>query len=145
MLNENQLITKFYVIDDLTYKHNVPFVNYIKKIMMDLRSFDADDHIRITSYLKRCELVSEIKSFAFTTFNATNNVPNGIEYNFSLPSLVGIEEDKENGYVIINFEWRNFEGGQLLSEKFHSKTAEEKFKNKTRREGYIAAIDFSGK
>ena len=145
MLNENQLITKFYVIDDLTYKHNVPFVNYIKKIMMDLRSFDADDHIRITSYLKRCELVSEIKSFAFTTFNATNNVPNGIEYNFSLPSLVGIEEDKENGYVIINFEWRNFEGGQLLSEKLHSKTAEEKFKNKTRREGYVAAIDFSGK
>ena len=145
MLEENQLTTRFYVIDDLTYKYNVPFVNYIKKVMTDLRSFDSDDHTRITAYLKRCELASEIQSFEFTTFKATNNVPNGIDYKFISPTLTAIEEDKEHGYVIITFDWKSFEGGQLLSERFHSKTAEEKFKNKTRRENYFPTIDFSGK
>ena len=103
--------------------------------------FDGDDIISIKSYIKRQELLSSILSLEFTTFQATNNVPNGITYKFLNPKFNGIKDEGE--YVTLEFEWDKYEGGQLLSEKYHSKTAEEKFKNKERRENYAPTIDFS--
>ena len=61
-----------------------------------------------------------------------------------LEANIIVNDIKDEGeYVTLEFEWDKYEGGQLLSEKYHSKTAEEKFKNKERRENYAPTIDFS--
>lgn len=133
--------TKFYFMNDRTNKKLVPLINLLLKHKEDLASFDSDDIISIKSYIKRQELLSSILSLEFTTFQATNNVPNGIMYKFLSPKFNAITDEGE--YVTLEFEWDKYEGGQLLSEKYHSKTAEEKFKNKERRENYKPIIDFS--
>ena len=133
--------TKFYFMNDRTNKKLVPLINLLLKYKEDLTSFDGDDIISIKSYIKHQELLSSILSLEFTTFQATNNVPNGIMYKFLSPKFNDIKDEGE--YVTLEFEWDKYEGGQLLSEKYHSKTAEEKFKNKERRENYAPTIDFS--
>ena len=133
--------TKFYFMNDRTNKKLVPLINLLLKYKEDLTSFDGDDIISIKSYIKHQELLSSILSLEFTTFQATNNVPNGITYKFLNPKFNCIKEEGE--YVTLEFEWDKYEGGQLLSEKYHSKTAEEKFKNRERRKNYVPTIDFS--
>lgn len=133
--------TKFYFMNDRTNKRLVPLINLLLKYKEELTFFDDDDIISIKSYIKRQELLSSILSLEFTTFQATNNVPNGIMYKFLNPKFNGIKDEGE--YITLEFEWDKYEGGQLLSEKYHSKTAEEKFKNRERRENYVPTIDFS--
>ena len=73
-----------------------------------------------------------MKELEFTTFNPSNNVPSGISYRFINPTFNGI---KENGdMIMLSFTWEKYEGGKLLSEIYHSESAEKKFKEKARRE-----------
>ena len=42
------------------------------------------------------------------------------------------------------YTWKSFDGNVLLSERFKSKTAEEKFTNKEMRDGYIPVAQVDG-
>jgi SLT domain-containing protein len=90
------------------------------------------------SYIKdRYELIYGIDSISFTTRNASNDVPDGINYK-----LTGIVFDSiEFGeYNVLTFKAKNVEGGQLLSEKYYSKLGDERFKNKEKREGFVPTL-----
>lgn len=128
--------TFLYFIDDNMSRKTRPLVNLAKKTKNEIENLKLNGNdVQLREYIRKSELCSSMSSFKFTTINATNDVPNGIEYNFSNPKFEDIT--LENGYVIIEYSWKNFEGNKLLSEKFKSKTAEEKFKNKEKRDGYI--------
>lgn len=126
--------TFFYFIDDKLNREAKPLVNFLKKTKKELESFN-ENGTAIKTYKSKNEICSELSTFQFTTLNATNDVPNGIDYIFSKPKFESISLDK--GYVILEYSWKEFDGNKLLSERFKSKTGEEKFKNKERREGYI--------
>lgn len=138
---KNGIKTSFYFIDNKSYKKLVPLVNELKKAKSVLKSFDSDDYTSIKTYVSKNELLCSMETMEFTTLNPTNNVPNGISYKFINPTLTSIEE--KDDYVIMAFDWEKYEGGQLLSEKFHSESAEKKFKEKRKKENYAPVIDFS--
>lgn len=143
-LTDNSYRTYIYFIDDNLDRKTRPLVNFIKKTKSEIDKIEeSGDDKKLIAYKERNELCSEIESFSFTTINATNDVPNGIDYNFREACFEGIEE--EDGYVIIVYKWRKFDGNILLSERFKSKTAEEKFNNKEKREGYKPVVDLSAK
>ena len=95
---------------------------------------------KLKSYTSRNEILSEIKSLSFKTFKATNDVPNGIDYNFTGPRFEDIYS--KDGSIVLLFSWKEFDGNVLLSEKFKSESAEKKFKNKERRKNYRPVVDF---
>ena len=88
-------------------------------------------------------MFSEITDFSFTTFNASNDVPNGVDYNFHCATLSEIGES--DGCVFLVYVWDKFDGNILLSEKYRSESAERKFANKEKREGYVPAVDLGAK
>lgn len=126
--------TLLYFVDDKLNRDLRPLVNFLKKTKKDLDAFGENELAKKT-YKSKNEICSDLSELKFTTLNATNDVPNGIDYNFKKPKFIQIKE--ENGYVILEYEWKEFDGNVLLSERFKSKTGEEKIKNKEKREGYI--------
>ena len=143
-LNDDSYKTYFYFVDDKLNRGIRPLVNFIKKTKSEIHNIEeTGNKEKLKAYKRKNELCSELETFNFTTLNATNDVPNGVDYNFTGSNLENIEED--NGYVVLVYTWDKFDGNILLSERFKSKTAEEKFKNKEKREGYKPLIDFSGK
>ena len=142
-LKDRTYKTEFYIIDDKYSKKTRPLVNFIKKTNSELNRLKVENNKKkLLSYCEKNEICNDIKSLSFTTINATNDVPNGIDYNFSNAKLDSIRE--EDGYVVVTYSWKNFDGNILLSDKFKSDSAEKKFKNKERREGYVPnALDIS--
>jgi hypothetical protein len=74
----------------------------------------------------------------FTTYRASNNVPNGIDFKFHKPKFIGIE--KKDGDLIIKHQWMEFDGDVLLSEKYYSESAKKKNDEHAPREQYVKAI-----
>ena len=143
-LTDDSYKTYLYFIDDNLNRNTRPLVNFIKKTKTEIEKIkESGDKNKLRAYKEKNELCSELESFCFTTINATNDVPNGIDYNFTGSHFENIEEIE--GYVVILYTWREFDGNILLSERFKSKTAEEKFKNKEKREGYQPVIDVNAK
>ena len=143
-LNDDSYKTFFYFIDDKMNREVRPLVNFIKKTKSDIEKIEeTGDKKKLLAYREKNELCSELESFSFKTINASNDVPNGIDYNFRNAHFENIEEI--DGYVVILYTWRDFDGNILLSERFKSDSAEEKFKNKEKREGYKPLIDLSAK
>ena len=142
-LKDSTYKTEFYIIDDKYSKKTRPLVNFIKKTNSELNRLKVENNKKkLLSYCEKNEICNDIKSLSFTTINATNDVPNVIDYNFSNAKLDSIRE--EDGYVVVTYSWKNFDGNILLSDKFKSDSAEKKFKNKERREGYVPnALDIS--
>lgn len=132
-LNDNSYKTYFYFVDDKMNRSIRPLVNFLKKTMNDIESL-KDNEVLLKTYKEKNEICTELETFSFTTMNATNDVPNGIDYNFSDMRFEGIKED--DGYVVLEYSWRKFDGNVLLSERFKSESAEKKFQNKEMREGY---------
>lgn len=131
---KNGVRTTFYFVDNKTHRKIVPLINALKKANNDLSSFDADDYEMIKAYVSRNEILSSMKELSFTTLNPTNNVPSGISYKFINPTFDGIKE--KDDVVMLSFTWEKYEGGKLLSEIYHSESAEKKFKEKAKRENY---------
>ena len=104
----------------------------MKKIKDNLNSFDSDDNGMIKGYVGKNEILSSMKELEFTTLNPSNNVPSGISYKFINPTFNGIKE--KGDMIMLSFIWGKYEGGKLLSEIYHSESAEKKFKEKARRE-----------
>lgn len=136
-LTNDKYETFFYFIDDNYNREVRPLVNFLKKTKKELESLDGND-TAIKTYKSKNEICSELTKFKFTTLNPTNDVPNGIDYIFEKPTFESITE--EDGYVILKYSWKEFDGNKLLSERFKSETGEEKFKNKEKREGYIHRV-----
>lgn len=135
-LNKDSYKTYMYFIDDYYCRKTKPLVNFAKKTKKEFEALQNEENKKkILSYLEKNELCNELESWSFTTINATNDVPNGIDYNFKSPKLEEIQE--EDGYVVLVYSWKNFDGNVLLSEKFKSESAEKKFENKEKREGYV--------
>ena len=134
-LSEDGYKTYFYFVDDVFNRAIRPLVNYLKKTKNEIEKLkEMGSELCLKSYKSRNEICSELSSFCFKTINATNDVPNGIDYKFSGSVFEGIEEI--DGYVVLEYSWKEFDGNILLSERFKSKTAEEKFNNKAPRENY---------
>ncbi len=138
-LTGNKYLTYLYFTDDTMNGNVRPLVNYIKKTKKEVTAIvESGNEIKLRSYKERNELYSELETFKFTTINASNDVPNGIDYKFREATLEDIEQ--EDGYVVLVYSWKYFDGNVLLSERFKSKSAEEKFKTKAKREGYIPQL-----
>lgn len=136
-LTNDKYETFFYFIDDIYNREIRPLVNFLKKTKKELESLKGND-VATKTYKSKNEICSELSKFRFTTLNPTNDVPNGIDYIFEKPTFESITE--EDGYVVLKYSWKEFDGNKLLSERFKSKTGEEKFKNKEKREGYIHRV-----
>lgn len=135
-LNEEKYKTFIYFIDDDLNRNARPLVNFLKKTKREIESIkEGNNESQLRAYKERNEICNELETFYFKTINATNDVPNGIDYKFSGAVFEGITEEK--GYMVIEYSWKHFDGNILLSERFKSKTGEEKFRNKEKREGYI--------
>ena len=133
--------TYIYFTDDTKDKKMKPFMNALKKTIDELERVKKEgSEFKLKSYTSRNEILSEIKSLSFKTFKATNDVPNGIDYNFTGPRFEDIYS--KDGSIVLLFSWKEFDGNVLLSEKFKSESAEKKFKNKERRENYRPVVDF---
>jgi hypothetical protein len=143
-ISEEPYKTYMYFIDDDLNRQVRPLVNLIKKTKADVeRLKESGNDVQLRTYKEKSELFTELYTFGFTTLNATNDVPNGIDYHFKEPTLTDILE--EDGYVVLVYSWKIFEGNVLLSERFKSKTAEEKFKNKEKRENYKPTLGINSK
>ena len=134
----NGFVTKMHYICDKMNRKSVPFANAVRKIKSDLDSIDSDNSKIVEEYVSRNEILSSIKELEFTTFNATNNVPNGIRYVFRKPKFENIECSDDD--ISITFSWKEMEGGKLLSEIYYSDSAEKKFKNKEKKKNYVPHI-----
>ena len=131
--------TYLYFVDDKMNSGERALVNFIKKTKKEVDAIiESGNENKLRSYKERNELYSELETFKFTTINASNDVPNGIDYKFREATLEGIEQ--EDGYIVLVYSWKYFDGNVLLSERFKSKSAEEKFKTKTKRKGYIPQL-----
>jgi hypothetical protein len=130
--------TKMHFIDDKSLKKNVPFVNAIKKIANELNQIGSDNKEMIEAYLSRQEICTDMTGLEFTTYRASNNVPNGIDFKFHKPKFIGIEEKGSD--LVIKHQWMEFDGDVLLSEKYYSESAKKKNDEHAPREQYIKAI-----
>ena len=139
-LGEDRYSTKFYFVDDSFNRSSRPLVNLLKKTRDEIKKIEETGNDRMLSaYKERNEICSGLDEFWFKTINATNDVPNGIDYKFRGARFEGICE--EDGYVVLEYSWKHFDGNILLSERFKSKTGEQKFANKEKREGYNPGFD----
>lgn len=129
---KNGISTKLYFLDNKEFRKAVPLVNALKEAKKRIKALNCDDTKMMREYISRNEILSSLKEMSFTTFNASNNVPNGISYKFINPSFKKISASGD--YVVLEFTWEKYEGGQLLSEKYYSASADEKFRNKERRQ-----------
>ena len=128
--------TSLYFVDDKYNRPTRPLVNFIKKTKEEYEEIlESGNELRLKGYKQKNMLFSELESLWFTTIRASNDVPNGIDYKFSNGTLEGIRE--EDGYVILDYVWKDFDGDVLLSERFRSESAEKKYENKEKREGYV--------
>ena len=139
-LDENKYTTKFYFVDDAFNRETRPLVNFLKKTkeeIIEIRKYNNDK--MLSTYMERNEICKGIEEFWFKTISATNDVPNGIDYKFRGAKFECISE--EDGYIVLEYSWKHFDGNILLSERFKSKTGEQKFANKEKREGYNPSFD----
>ena len=136
-LTNDSYKTFLYFIDDDLNRNIRPLVNFIKKTKKEVESL-KENEIQLRTYKRKNQLYSSIKTFEFTTINASNDVPNGVDYKFTNPTLDNITE--EDGFIVLEYSWNDFDGNVLLSERFKSESAEEKFRNKEKREGYIPDV-----
>ena len=143
-LTDNSYKTYLYFIDDSQNNDTRPLVNFIKKTKKEMDEIVASGNTnKLNAYKKRNELFSELDSFSFKTINAENDVPNGIDYKFREATLQDIQF--EDGYAVLVYQWTFFDGNILLSERFKSKSAEEKFEKKEKRKGYVPMLNFNTK
>lgn len=141
-LSQDSYKTFFYFIDDDLNRNVRPLVNFLKKTKKEIELL-KENETQLRTYKSKNEICSELDTFYFKTINATNDVPNGIDYKFSSPHFEDITEI--DGYVVLEYSWKHFDGNILLSEKYKSKTGEEKFKNKEKREGFRPIINVNEK
>lgn len=88
-------------------KKSAPFINELKRLVetiKDIKKNNADDAQRIIDEAcKHCEMVSSIVSISFTTFKASNDEPDLINYVFLCPQLLDAKE--ENSEVVLILKW----------------------------------------
>lgn len=80
--------------------------------------------------LSRNEYATSIFCMNFTTFNASNEEPNVINYSFSMPDLIAVHHD--NGEYLLKYQWK-LHSRTDLTEKFFNAELEEKYKNKEKK------------
>lgn len=139
-LSSDKYKTDFIFLNSKKDRKKRPFLNFAMKTIDEIGKFSGDK-LKYKSYIQKNELLSSIRKLSFKTFNATNDVPNGIDYIFTSPTFESISCNDD--YVIITYVWKSFDGNVLLSEKFKSESAEKKFKNKERRENYMPVVDIN--
>lgn len=122
---KNGIKVSLYFTNNKHFKKIVPLINEIKRVKNELELYKANNNSIIKTFIEKTEILSSMKELEFTTFNATNNVPNGILYKFKNPSIESITEKSDN--IVMTFNWESYEGGELLSEKFACESAEKKY------------------
>lgn len=109
-----------------------PLINCLAKINTDLMNDMSEEHYK--SYVERQEVLTSMTEMSFTTYKASNGYPDKIEFIFSKPKFMEICE--KNGEYLITWSWEKVEITNLL-DKYYSKSMDEKYKNKEKKEVII--------
>lgn len=133
---------KFTFENDATNRRRRPFVNSMVRFIAEAETMVPE---ALKTHYKRCDWVSDINELSFTTYKASNNVPNGIDYRFTNGHVKKIGIDEKTGNLYILYKYVSCDAGQLLSERFYSKLQDERYKNKEKREGYIPTLNIAKK
>lgn len=110
------------------------FKQYIKKMYDEWECIKDNASISARNYFfEKYGTFNELSRIKFTTYRASNNVPNGVTYDFRAIDILDLE--KEGDYIIMNFIAYNFEGARLLSEQFKApQEVIDKYDRKEKRE-----------
>lgn len=122
---KNKAVTTL-VFDDIPNQSNVmskPFLNEINGLVKD---FIAKDKYK----LGRNDYYTSIVSLDFTTYKASNDEPDFINYGFINPTLIDVGH--ENGTYLLTYEWDEYKR-EDLTDKFYSKEMDEKYKAKAKK------------
>ena len=101
-----------------------PFITELEKLEEAFSNNDA-------YALKRFDLVDSISSITFTTYKATEKMPDVITYSFVTPTLIDVKH--ENGEFILVYEWEIY-GVIDLTSKFFNAQLEDKYKKKAKKD-----------
>lgn len=129
------IVTQLYIPIIKNDRKRVPFINYVKNFLSGL-----DKAPNKENFMSHSELCDNLKALSFTTCKASNNLPDGMEWSFSEGSFQTVKV--ENDYVIITYKWWEVNKGKLLSEKYYSKTQDQKYQEKAKKEGYVPTVNF---
>ena len=123
--------TKIYfsILPDPYNPASAPFINELRKIKDAMDSEYA---------LNRNGIANNIATLSFVTFKASNDEPDLISYAFYGGHFITYQEDENSAYI--EYEWDGYIKDDLKN-KFYSKEKEEKYKNKTKREGAVEFIN----
>lgn len=100
---------------------SMPFINELAKVK----------DIKGEYGISRNEILSSLKTISFNTYKASNE-DNFVTYGFFNPTYAGFEENEDE--FRLRFSWESFARVPLnLEEKYYSKTMDEKYRNKERK------------
>lgn len=103
---------------------SMPFINELKKLFESEKS---------EYFLKRNEIASSLQTFSFSTYKA-NGERDFVTYSFVNGVKFDKMEETDTEYMI-TYDWDGFVRLPLnLESKYYSKTMDEKYKNKERKE-----------
>lgn len=119
----------FNILPDPYNAASAPFINELRKIKYAKDSEYA---------LNRNEIANRISTLSFVTFKATNDEPDLISYAFYNPKFIDYQETESSAYI--EYEWEGYIKDNL-TDKFYSKSQDEKYKNKEKKDGKVEFIN----
>ena len=126
-------------IPDGYEKKSAPFINELKQACELYRKMCSVNDVNIIKECyKHSEIISSMVSLNFTTYKATNNESDLINYTFLFPYLKNVSES--NTEICLTFNWGSYNFNDL-KEKFFDEKMYRKYENK---ESKNTAVDVSG-
>ncbi len=91
------------------------------------------------------EFIDCMSSLSFTTYKA-NGEDDLVSYVFMNPTFKGITLDERKGEYLLTYSWETFIRSPLeLSDKYYSKSMDEKYKNKERKDASVSLVSSNRK
>ena len=118
---------------------SMPFINELKKILQGAKNIEeryskSESYEKfLNAFIERNEIISTIKEIEFVTYKASNLYPDFMKLTFRNPHFKKIE--LKNCYFYITFDWDESDELNLM-DKFYSKSMDEKYKNKEKKDYY---------
>lgn len=136
--NNEPYTIKLYIGDKSYACPQKKLYNDLKKIKDSL--VEIGNTPTVKNFIKKQDILSDIKEIDFITHEASNNIPNGIHYKLTDLTFKEITFDYND--IVLLFHVGKLEDGELLSDKFYCKEQDMRYKNKeAKNDGVI--LDFN--
>lgn len=122
---QNKAVTTL-VFNDIPNQSDVKSKPFLNELNCLVSAFYKKDIYK----LSRDDYYTSIVSLDFTTYKASNDEPDFINYSFINPTL--IDAGHENGTYFLTYEWEKY-NREDLTDKFYSKEMDEKYKTKAKK------------